>query len=115
MEKSLGSAFVAVFAVSGSVVLLAMRVHKHLLSDFMNKLQELEIDKDQTKKKVIFSNKVVELGSENNKDEGDDHISRKHMINYGESSDDESLESMPLNWQALYKGILHNKTLRGYN
>ncbi|XP_070021514.1 uncharacterized protein [Nicotiana sylvestris] len=100
MEKSLGSAFVAVFAVSGSVILLAMRVHKHLLSDFMNKLQELEIDKGQAKKKVIFSNKVVELGSENK----DGHISRKHRINYGESSDDESLESMPLNWQALYKG-----------
>ncbi|KAK4377805.1 hypothetical protein RND71_004101 [Anisodus tanguticus] len=94
MENSLGSAFVAVFAVSGSVVLVAMRVHKHLLSDFMNKL-ELEIDKDQAKKKVMFSNKVVELGSQNK-----------------DKFDDESLESMPLNWQVLYKGILSNKTLR---
>ncbi|XP_060174586.1 uncharacterized protein LOC132605460 [Lycium barbarum] len=115
MENSLGSAFVAVFAVSGSVVLLAMRVHKHLLSDFMNKL-ELEIDEDQAKKKVMFSNKIVELGSQN-KDKFHDyhHSSRKHRKNHGESSDDESLESMPLNWQVLYKGILSNKTLRGYN
>ncbi|XP_055809354.1 uncharacterized protein LOC129877843 [Solanum dulcamara] len=97
MENSLGSAFVAVFAVSGSVALLAMKVHKHLLSDFMNKL-ELQIDKDQAKKKVMFSNKVVELGSQNK-----------------DKFDDESLESMPLNWQVLYKGILNNKNLRGYN
>lgn len=42
MENSLGSAFMAVFAVSGSVVLLAMKVHQHLLSNFINKL-ELQI------------------------------------------------------------------------
>ncbi|MCD9644037.1 hypothetical protein HAX54_032008 [Datura stramonium] len=116
MEKSLGSAFVAVFAVSGSVVLLAITIHKRLLSDFMNKL-ELEIDKDQAKKKVVFSNKVVELGSKN-KDKFDHGSKKKKKKNHGESSssNDESLESMPLNWQILYKGILNNKiTFRGYN
>ncbi|KAK6778800.1 hypothetical protein RDI58_025518 [Solanum bulbocastanum] len=94
MENSLGCAFMAVFAVSGSVVLLAMKVHQHLLSDFINKL-ETQIDKNQAKKKVMFSNKVVELGSQNK-----------------DKFDDESLESMPLNWQVLYKGILNNKNLR---
>ncbi|CAN4118728.1 unnamed protein product [Withania somnifera] len=106
MENSLGSAFVAVFAVSGSVVLLAMKVHKHLLSDFMNKL-EFEIDKNEAKKKVLFSTKVVELGSQN-KDKSDDYSSRKKK--------DESLKSMPLNRQLLYKGILNdNNILRAYN
>ncbi|KAK4725225.1 hypothetical protein R3W88_028004 [Solanum pinnatisectum] len=94
MENSLGCAFMAVFAVSGSVVLLAMKVHQHLLSDFINKL-ETQIDKNQAKKKVMFSNKVVELGSQNK-----------------DKFDDESLESMPLNWQVLYKGILNNKNLK---
>lgn len=43
----------------------------------------------------MFCNKVVELGSQNK-----------------DKSNDESLESMPLNRQVLYKGILNNKNLR---
>ncbi|PHT36931.1 hypothetical protein CQW23_24631 [Capsicum baccatum] len=116
MEISLGSAFLAVFAVSGSVAFLAMKVNEHLLSDFINKL-EIEIDKDQAKKKVMFSNKVVELGSHSKDIKFDDYISMKNYVAESSiSSSDESLKSMPLNWQVLYKGILNDKiTLRGYD
>ncbi|MCL7037031.1 hypothetical protein MKW94_009647 [Papaver nudicaule] len=40
MESSVG--FMTVFAVSGSVVLVALQAHKRLLSDFMKKV-ELEL------------------------------------------------------------------------
>lgn len=43
-NSSLGAGIFAVFAVSGGVVLLASKVHKHLLSDFMKKI-EFEISK----------------------------------------------------------------------
>lgn len=42
MEGSVGVGFMAVFAVSGSVVFIAHEVHKRLLSDFMKKI-ELEL------------------------------------------------------------------------
>lgn len=35
----MGMGFMAVFAVSGSVVLVASQVHKRLLSDFMKKIE----------------------------------------------------------------------------
>lgn len=39
MGSSMGVGFMAVFAVSGSVVLLVHQVHKRLLSDFMKKVE----------------------------------------------------------------------------
>ncbi|KAK9194002.1 hypothetical protein WN944_004704 [Citrus x changshan-huyou] len=39
MGASMGMGFMAVFAVSGSVVLVASQVHKRLLSDFMKKIE----------------------------------------------------------------------------
>ena len=39
MMSSMGVGFMAVFAVSGSVVLLVHQVHKRLLSDFMKKFE----------------------------------------------------------------------------
>lgn len=42
--NSLGAGYMAVFAVSGSVVLVALQVHKRLLSNFMKKM-EFEIGK----------------------------------------------------------------------
>lgn len=39
MEGSVGAGFMAVFAVSGSVVFIAREVHKRLLSDFMKKIE----------------------------------------------------------------------------
>lgn len=38
-NSSFGAGIMAVFAVSGGVVLLALKVHKHLLSDFMKKIE----------------------------------------------------------------------------
>jgi hypothetical protein len=39
MPGSMGLGFMAAFAVSGSVVLIARQVHKRLLSDFMKKME----------------------------------------------------------------------------
>ncbi|MCL7040180.1 hypothetical protein MKW94_015608, partial [Papaver nudicaule] len=72
MESSVG--FMTVFAVSGSVVLVALQAHKRLLSDFMKKV-ELElgtaaaaaagVGKVQQKKKVRFADDVIEPSSNN--------------------------------------------------
>lgn len=55
MESFLGSSFMAVFAVSGSVVLLSMQVHKRLLSNFMKKI-EFEINNSSGYLHAIPSN-----------------------------------------------------------
>ncbi|XP_018461915.2 uncharacterized protein LOC108832962 [Raphanus sativus] len=75
MESSLG--FMAVFAVSGSVVFLASQFHKRLLSDYLDKF-ELEIrsqDNLVMKKKVRFAADVVEP-SGNNKEYRRRHSSK---------------------------------------
>ena len=75
MESSLG--FMAVFAVSGSVVFVASQFHKRLLSDYLDKF-ELEIrspDNAVIKKKVRFAADVVEP-SGNNKDYRRRHSSK---------------------------------------
>ncbi|RVW34776.1 hypothetical protein CK203_104435 [Vitis vinifera] len=69
MEGSagIGVGFMAVFAVSGSAVLIALQLHKRLLSDFMKKI-ESEIGGSgnyQAKKKVRFAETVVEPSSNN--------------------------------------------------
>nr|XP_016513857.1 PREDICTED: uncharacterized protein LOC107830743 isoform X1 [Nicotiana tabacum] len=112
MENSLGAEVVAVFAVSGSIVLLALKVHKHLLSDFMKKIEfEIRLEKDQQKKKVKFSNEVMKLGALRKSEDVDNNPKKRFRQ---EISDSESMESMPLNRQALYKGILQYKALKGY-
>ncbi|KAJ0245616.1 hypothetical protein HA466_0180580 [Hirschfeldia incana] len=75
MESSLG--FMAVFAVSGSVVFLASQFHKRLLSDYMDKF-EFEIRSRENavmKKKVRFAADVVEP-SGNNKEYRRRHSSK---------------------------------------
>ncbi|XP_009115939.1 uncharacterized protein LOC103841167 [Brassica rapa] len=75
MESSLG--FMAVFAVSGSVVFVASQFHKHLLSDYLDKF-ELEIRSPENavmKKKVRFAADVVEP-SGNNKEYRRRHSSK---------------------------------------
>ncbi|XVF76033.1 hypothetical protein PTKIN_Ptkin13bG0235000 [Pterospermum kingtungense] len=67
MEGSVGVGFMAVFAVSGSVVFIAREVHKRLLSDFMKKI-ELELggsENCQGKKRVRFADDVKEPSSNN--------------------------------------------------
>ncbi|CAA3012684.1 uncharacterized protein LOC111378777 [Olea europaea var. sylvestris] len=114
MENSLGTGFMAVFAVSGSVVFIAMQLHKRLLSDFMKKIEfeigtAAEYGKDQVrKKKVRFSDEVVELSW------NDEERSKKHLSKPAQN-EDENLEAMPRNWQVLYKGILKNRNVKGCN
>ncbi|KAI3832503.1 hypothetical protein MKW98_002049 [Papaver atlanticum] len=125
MENSVG--FMTVFAVSGSVVLVALQAHKRLLSDFMKKV-ELElgtaaagVGKVQQKKKVRFADDVIEPSS-NNKE----YRKQRSRLNMDRSSSlcnsqcsqminpDEELENkMPENRRALYKGIVQSKILKG--
>ncbi|XP_075507816.1 uncharacterized protein LOC142544668 [Primulina tabacum] len=115
MENSLGTGFMTVFAVSGSVVFLAMQAHKRLLSDFMKKMEsEIKHSTGEArdgKKKVRFSNDVVEY-SVAEKGRDCTHLSIPTSV-IGQKND-ENLEAMPLNWQVMYKGILKHKNLRGY-
>ncbi|KAJ7971356.1 putative Transmembrane protein [Quillaja saponaria] len=125
MENSMGAGFMAVFAVSGSMLLLIHQVHKRLLSDFMRKF-EFELggmlddcddqEKHQTKKKVRFAHDVLEPSSDNK-----DY--RKRCMAKAQAKaarvlvmkDREKLEViMPLNRLALYKGIIEYKTLKGH-
>ncbi|XP_019186857.1 PREDICTED: uncharacterized protein LOC109181507 [Ipomoea nil] len=126
MDNSLSAGCMAVFAVSGSVVLLALKVHKHLMSDFMRKIEfEFGLVKGQGKKKVRFANGVEKPPSESNSAAGDHHHYHHHHKKYVVVSpvvgrrrtrgvDDERFESMPENWQALYKGIIQSRGLNGY-
>ncbi|KAK9986525.1 hypothetical protein SO802_031476 [Lithocarpus litseifolius] len=79
MSNSMGVGFMAVFAVSGSVVLLVHQLHKRLLSDFMKKVESeygtilyshgknkiKGSEKCQSKKKVRFADDVEEPSSNN--------------------------------------------------
>ncbi|KAL3646956.1 hypothetical protein CASFOL_009500 [Castilleja foliolosa] len=110
-SSNLGSSFMAVFAISGSVVFIAMQAHKRLLSNFMKKM-EFEIKNStgsmkghEAKKKVRFADK--KSGVQANIPRPPNSISRR---NYGEN-----LEAMPQNWQIMYKGILQYRNLKGSN
>uniref|UniRef100_A0A5B7BWS6 Uncharacterized protein n=1 Tax=Davidia involucrata TaxID=16924 RepID=A0A5B7BWS6_DAVIN len=121
MDSSVGAGFMAVFAVSGSVVLLALQVHKRLLSDFMKKI-EFELvgsEKDQPKKKVRFAADVMEPSSDN-KEYRKKHLTKPatnvDLIQDPNSRADRKLkDTMPLNWQVMYKGIIEYRTLKGCN
>ncbi|KAK8554096.1 hypothetical protein V6N13_073012 [Hibiscus sabdariffa] len=113
---SVGVGLVAVFAVSGSVVFIARELHKRLLSDFMKRV-ELELcgssGKCQAKKRVRFADEVMEEPSSRNKE----HSKVKHGINL-EKLQAKAMErpnSMPLNRQVLYKGILQYKALKTHH
>ncbi|KAL7092332.1 hypothetical protein ACP275_12G159600 [Erythranthe tilingii] len=113
MDSSLGSSFMAVFAVSGSVVLLAMQVHKRLLSNFMKKMEfEFQnssgtVKSDSPKKKVRFADE----STANQKVWGKKYKGRP--ASGSNRNDGENLEGMPQNWQVMYKGILQYRNLRG--
>ncbi|KAA3455247.1 rho GTPase-activating protein gacG-like [Gossypium australe] len=120
---------VAVLAVSGSVVFIAHQLHKRLLSDFMKKI-EFELcgsRKYKQKKRVGFADDVMREPSSNNKEyckmnhslslpklqgnkaAGEDD----HQTDQAQAQAQQLLEmsnSMPLNRQVLYKGILQYKT-----
>ncbi|KAF5473975.1 hypothetical protein F2P56_005921 [Juglans regia] len=99
MGISVRVGFMAVFAVSGSVVLLAHQVHKRLLSDFMKKVEselgtttrvlhshakklkkvesELGSEKYQAKKKVRFADDVKEPSSNNKEYRKQQYLSKQ--------------------------------------
>ncbi|KAL7198048.1 hypothetical protein ACSBR2_020547 [Camellia fascicularis] len=121
-SSSMGAGFMAVFAVSGSVVLLAHQVHKRLVSDFMKKI-EFEFEgshKDEPKKKVRFADDVVEPSSDN-KEYRKKHLpktsgnidDRNSIVN--QSDDEKLVDTMPLNWQVLYKWKIQHKTHRSHS
>ncbi|KAI8560095.1 hypothetical protein RHMOL_Rhmol04G0228800 [Rhododendron molle] len=117
---SMGAGFMAVFAVSGSVVLIAHQLHKRLLSDFMKKMEfELVASQKCHSKKVRFSEDVVVELSSKNKSYLEKHPS-KLAANVDQNSitsltAGKELGSMPLNRQVLYKGILKYRTNKGKN
>ncbi|KAL2534516.1 hypothetical protein Adt_07867 [Abeliophyllum distichum] len=117
MENSLGGGFVVVFAVSGSVVLLAMQLHKRLLSDFMKKI-DYEIGpttgfaKDETKKKVRFAVDVEETSSDS-KASRTNHLPRPAI--WSRNQEGKISEAIPVNRQVLYKGILRYRAIKGCN
>ncbi|KAL2229241.1 uncharacterized protein LOC105161695 [Sesamum indicum] len=119
MDSSLGTGFMAVFAASGSVVLLAMQVHKRLLSNFMKQM-EFEFKnstvgvKDEPKKKVRFADEETVADQRSC---GKKHMSRPAAAAGAAAryNNNENLEGMPQNWQVMYKGILQCRNLRGYN
>lgn len=135
MQTSVGLGFMAVFAVSGSVVLLANQVNKRLLSDFMKKIEfeisgyvrsfitiiylfnflllnssfslfETGSEKFNSKKKVRFAEDVMEPSS-NNKEYRKRSV-KCHQMMMNHHLDD----SMPLNRLILYKGILQYRALQ---
>ncbi|KAK1288333.1 hypothetical protein QJS10_CPB19g01286 [Acorus calamus] len=65
MESSGGVGLMAVMGVSGFVALVALQVHKRLVSDFMKKVEsELGNEKCRMKRKrVRFAKDVVEPSS----------------------------------------------------
>ncbi|XVF55919.1 hypothetical protein PTKIN_Ptkin06aG0074400 [Pterospermum kingtungense] len=120
--SSVGVGFMAVFAVSGSVVFIARELHKRLLSDFMKKI-EFELGETgkscQVKKRVRFADDVMEPSSNNKEYRKRNHhsISLAKPAKVGDDHDHqqqvlEMSDSIPLNRQVLYKGILQYKTLK---
>ncbi|CAH9135057.1 unnamed protein product [Cuscuta epithymum] len=122
MEISLRAGCMAVFAVSGSVVLLSLKAHKHLMSDFMNKIEFefVGIVKGENEKKVRFLEEAEVLPSIGH----DDHYPEKEKkkqaspstnLRRGVVDDEKRFKSMPENWQALYRGIIQFRSLKRHN
>ncbi|XP_021886912.1 uncharacterized protein LOC110806385 [Carica papaya] len=122
MENSMG--FMAVFAVSGGVVLLARQAHRRLLSEFMKKI-EFELGgsnkschQNQVKKKVRFADDVIDPSSNNKKyrkkyltKSVNGNNNNNNNMNNGDKW--KCMDSMPVNRQILYKGIMEYKILKG--
>ncbi|XP_062109774.1 uncharacterized protein LOC133821591 isoform X1 [Humulus lupulus] len=116
MESSMGVGFMAVFAVTGSVVLLAHQIHKRVLSDFMKDIEfelglrkrSLEIGssmkRTSSNKTVKFAEDVVEPSSNNKEYRKKQMEKRAHHHNHQHPKAD-----MPINRQVLYRGIIDYK------
>ncbi|XP_062109775.1 uncharacterized protein LOC133821591 isoform X2 [Humulus lupulus] len=100
MESSMGVGFMAVFAVTGSVVLLAHQIHKRVLSDFMKDI-EFELG---LRKRSLEIEDVVEPSSNNKEYRKKQMEKRAHHHNHQHPKAD-----MPINRQVLYRGIIDYK------
>lgn len=121
-SASLGYGFFAAFAVSGSVVLIARQVHKRLLSNFMKQI-ELELCGSkrchQAKKRVRFADAVMEP-SLNSKEYRRRYVRIATVDNQVLKTEGTIIrsegvkppEAMPVNWQNLYRGIIHYKNIK---
>ncbi|XP_077242994.1 uncharacterized protein LOC143883544 [Tasmannia lanceolata] len=105
MVSSNGLGLMAVVAVSGTVVLVALQLHKRLVSEFMKKVEfEFGVERNLPKKKVRFAKDVVEPSS-NNKEYrqqrsrfvGDTNLIRSTVEIMNGDSVKEMLTTIPLN------------------
>ncbi|GAU17541.1 hypothetical protein TSUD_340850 [Trifolium subterraneum] len=131
MESSMRLGLMAVFAVSGSMVLLAHQVHKRILSNFMKKF-EFEISgiiypkkfnghekhHHHLKKKVRFAKHEMELPMENKS-----YINREDVImaqrvraeqiwvmENVQKCGPKLEDTMPPNRAVLYRGLMKYRT-----
>ncbi|XP_019704780.1 uncharacterized protein [Elaeis guineensis] len=94
MDSSNGIGLVAVVAVSSSVAFMALQAQKHLLSEFMKKLEkELGGEQKGAKKKVRFAPDVIDPSS-NNKEYRRRHSKTPIKQNRATSNSSMSLELM---------------------
>ncbi|CAM8904058.1 hypothetical protein QQ045_009852 [Rhodiola kirilowii] len=117
MDRSVLDGFMAVVAASGSVVFLALQVHKRLLSDFMKKL-ELEIGPPPSKiigkKSVRFAANLESRKGSTRKKNSNGKVGVTKTILNPNYILEEIKETMPPNRLALYKGIIEFKNLKGH-
>ncbi|KAF8403402.1 hypothetical protein HHK36_011504 [Tetracentron sinense] len=113
MDSPMGVGFMAVFAVSGSVALVALQLHKRLLSDFMKKMELQLGGACPSKKKVRFADDVLEPSS-NNKEYRNRCLRMPARGDRIPATANILEVNMPLNRCALYKGVIESRTLKGY-
>ncbi|XP_021776010.1 uncharacterized protein LOC110739836 [Chenopodium quinoa] len=106
MDGSMSMGVMAVFAVSGSVALLALQVHNRLLSDFMKKIDfEFGCGKCQCKRRIQFADNVQEPLPIKCEKESSETNPAKPCCERSYNGEG----TMPLNRLALYRGIIKNK------
>ncbi|GAB2272575.1 hypothetical protein Dimus_007397 [Dionaea muscipula] len=111
----MGMGCMAVFAVSGSVALVAHQAHKRLLSDFMNKIEfEFGLEKCRSSKMKKNKNKNNEVRFEQKTSSVGKGISSQENYDLGRKEKcKRRIEGtiMPLNRLVLYKGILEYRNM----
>ncbi|KAL3715945.1 hypothetical protein ACJRO7_007666 [Eucalyptus globulus] len=111
-NPSLGAGLIAVCAVSGGVVLLSLQLHKCLLSDFMKEIEFHFLARRQNNAtNPSWNDNGCPTRRIPKPDKGHRFKSSDQCVMEDRNLE---LESMPVNRQMLYRGILLNKHLRGH-